>query len=157
MTRRGVIGFEVTGFKDLERALAEELPKATARNVLRRAANKSMERIRTGMAERAPKNTRELADGMKTQNAKADRIPGTKRYAKQNGVSVNTGPTTGPDEGGNPAWQEFGTVNMPAHPYSRPPADAEGEKVIAEVKGELTKQIDAAKRRIARKAARQRR
>lgn len=155
MTRRSAIGFSISGFRELERALAEELPKATAKSVLRRTAVKSMERVRTGMEDRAPKDKRKLAGGMKTQNAKAERIPGTKRYKKQNGVSVNTGPTTGPAEGGNPAWQEFGTEKMPAHPYARPTADAEGENVIQEVKGELTRQIEAAKKRIARKAARQ--
>lgn len=155
MTRRSAIRVRITGFRELERALAEELPKATAKAVLRRTAVKSMERIRTGMAERAPKDTGYLADHMKTQNAKAERIPGSKRYKKQNGVSVNTGPI-GVPEGGNPAWQEFGTEKMAATPYARPTADAEGENVIADVKDELTRQIEAAKKRIARKAARNR-
>lgn len=155
MSRRSAIRVRLTGFRELDRGLAEELPKATAKSVLRRTAVKSMERVRTGMEDRAPKDKRKLAGGMKTKNAKPERIPGTKRYKKQNGVSVNTGPTTGPQEGGNPAWQENGTVNMPAHPFARPTADAEGMNVINDVRAELTKQIDAAKKRIARKAARE--
>ena len=152
---RGTIRVKITGFRELERALAEELPKATAKSVLRRTAIRSMERIRTGMAERAPRDTGDLAEHMKTKPVKAKRVPGSKRYAKQNGVSYNTGPV-GRQEGGNPAWQEFGTEKMPAHPYARPTADAEGENVIAEVRDELARQIDGAKKRIARKAARQR-
>ena len=155
MSRRSGITFSISGFRELERALAEELPKATAKSVLRRTAVNSMERVKTGMEQRAPNLKGKLAGGIKTKAAKAERVPGTKRYAKQSGVSYNTGPTTGPPEGGNPSWQENGTVNMPANPYARPTADAEGENVIADVRGELTKQITAAKSRIARKAARQ--
>lgn len=151
---RGPIRVRLTGFRELERALAEELPKATAKAVLRRTAVKSMERIRTGMEQRAPNLTGKLAGGMKTKPVKAERVPGTRRYARQNGVSYNTGPTTGSPEGGNPSWQENGTVNMAAQPYARPTADEEGENVLADVKGELTRQIDAAKQRIARRAAR---
>ncbi|WP_288413844.1 HK97-gp10 family putative phage morphogenesis protein [uncultured Novosphingobium sp.] len=147
------VKLKLSGFRELERAMAEELPKATAKAVLRRTAVNAMEPVRLGMEARAPKDKRKLAGGMKTRNAKAERIPGTKRYAKQSGVSVNTGPTTGPVEGGNPAWQEFGTVDMPAHPYARPTADAEGMNVIAQVREELTAQIDKAKARIAKKAA----
>lgn len=149
-----MVKVKITGFRELERALAEEMPKATAKAVLRRTAINSMERIRIGMEQRAPKLKGKLAGGMKTKPAKAQRIPGTKRYARQNGVSYNTGPT-GKEEGGNASWQENGTVNMPAQPFARPTADAEGQNVIAEVKDELTKQIDAAKKRIARRAARQ--
>lgn len=145
-----------SGFRELERVLAEELPKATAKAVLRRTAIKSMERVRTGMEQRAPNLTGKLEGGMKTKPVKAERVPGTRRYARQNGVSYNTGPTTGPPEGGNPSWQENGTANMPAHPYARPTADAEGMNVLADVKDELTRQIEAAKQRIARRAARDR-
>jgi len=142
----------ITGFDELNRALAEDLPKATSKAVLRRTAIKVMERIRVGMAERAPKDSGELAGSMRTQPVKAKRISRT-RYAASSGVSVNTGPT-GREEGGNAAWQEFGTVDEPAQPYARPTADAEGMNVLNDAKGELTAQIDAAKARIARKAAR---
>jgi len=151
---RGPIRVRLTGFRELERALAEELPKATAKSVLRRTAVNSMERIRTGMADRAPKDDGTLAASMKTKPVKAKRDSRT-RYARQNGVSVNTGPV-GREEGGNAAWQEFGTEKMPAHPFARPTADAEGMNVINDVRAELTKQVEAAKKRIARKAARDR-
>ncbi|WP_394658426.1 hypothetical protein [uncultured Novosphingobium sp.] len=144
---------DLSGFRELERALAEDLPKATAKAALRRTAVNSMNRIENGMKNHAPRDRGDLIASIKTKPAKPQRIPGTKRYARSGGVSVNTGPSGRP-EGGNPAWQENGTVDMPAHPYARPTADAEGENVITEVKGELTKQIDAAKARIAKKAAR---
>lgn len=142
---------ELSGFAELHRALAEELPKATAKAVLRRTAIKSMERVRIGMADRAPKDEGDLAGSMATQVVKAQRISRT-RYAASSGVSVITGPT-GREEGGNAAWQENGTIDQPAQPYARPTADAEGMNVIADVKVELAAQINAAKGRIARKAA----
>lgn len=147
-----MIKVKITGFRELEKALAEEMPKATARGVLRRTAANAMERIRTGMAQRAPKDSGDLADSMATKPVKAKRTSRT-RYAKQGGVSYNTGPT-GREEGGNAAWQEFGTVDRPAQPFARPTADAEGTAVIDEVAAELTKQVEAAKARIAKKLAR---
>jgi len=149
------IRFKLTGFRELERALAEELPKATARAVLVRTAKKVMEPVREGMVRKAPKNTEELAKGMRTQVVKAKRQSRT-RFERSSGVSVNTGPTTGSQEGGNPAWQEFGTEKMPAHPYARPTADEEGPRVIEAVREELTTQIEKAKARIAKRAARNR-
>lgn len=146
-----MIKVETHGFRELERALLEELPKATAKAVLRRTAIKSMERIRLGMEERAPKDQGKLAGGMKTKPAKRERVSRT-RYAAATGVSYITGPTGHP-EGGNAAWQEFGTVKQAAQPFARPTADAEGLNVINDVKVELAKQINAAKVRIAKKAA----
>ena len=149
------IKLKVTGFRELERALAEELPKATARAVLLRTAKKVMEPVREGMAQRAPELTGTLSGGMKTQVVKAKR-QSRNRFERSSGVSVNTGPTTAGQEGGNPAWQEFGTEKMPANPYARPTADAEGPGVIEAVREELTTQIDKAKARIAKRAARNR-
>lgn len=146
-----MIKFKAEGFRELERALAEELPKATARAVLLRTAKASMERVRTGMEQRAPRDSGNLAGSMKTQPVKAKRSSRT-RFARSSGVSINTGPT-GRQEGGNAAWQEFGTVNEPAQPYARPTADAEGMNVLNDVRAELTKQIDGAKARIAKRAA----
>lgn len=149
------IKLKVTGFRELERALAEELPKATARAAMLRTAKKVMEPVREGMERRAPELTGTLSEGMKTQVVKAKR-QSRARFERSSGVSVNTGPTTARQEGGNPAWQEFGTEKMPAHPYARPTADAEGPGVIEAVREELTSQIDKAKARIAKRAARNR-
>lgn len=143
---------KVSGFKELEKALAEELPKATAKNVLRRTAINSMQRIEDKAKGLAPVERGKLRDGITTKTAKAARVSRT-RFARSSGVEVLTGPTGRP-EGGNPSWQEYGTVKMPAHPYMRPAADAEGLNVIEQVRDELAAQIEKAKARIARKAAR---
>lgn len=143
------------GFAELERALAEDLPKATARNVLRRAGVATMqERIEGPARARAPRKRGDLADGIVTKPVRAKRQRGG-RYERSSGVEIETGPTGNP-EGGNASWQENGTVNMAANPYMRPTVDAEGERVIDDVRKVLAEQINKAKARIAKRLARKR-
>lgn len=143
---------KLTGFRELERALAEELPKATARNVLRRTAIGAMDRLKSRAQQLAPVGDGTLRDSITTKQAKAKRSKGSVKFDRSSGVEVLTGPT-GREEGGYAAFQEFGTVNMPANPYMRPAADAEGQAVVEQVRDELAAQIEKAKERIARKAA----
>lgn len=153
------VKLKLSGFRELERALAEELPKATAKNVLKRTALAAMKPIEDGAKARAPVHTEghsgsvHLKDYIETQPVKATRISRT-RYAKSSGVSVNTGPAA-PDRYNRriAGWQEFGTVNAPAQPYMRPTASAEAQTVINNVRQDLTDRISAAKARIAKKAA----
>lgn len=145
---------KLSGFRELEQALAEELPKATAKNVLRRSAIAAMQRIEGRAEQLAPRRKGKLVASVTTKPAKAKRVSRT-RFARSSGVEVWTGPIGKNEAGsGNPAWQEFGTVKMPPHPYMRPAADAEGGNVIAEIRQALTEQIAKAKARIAKKAAR---
>lgn len=152
MTRKT---FRMEGFKELERALAEDLPRATARNVLRRTANKSMERVRTKMGQLAPKDDGDLAGSMKTQNVTAKRARGSVRFERSTGVQVMTGPAPeGKLNRSNAGWQEEGTVDMAPNAYARPAADSEGEAVVREVRDTLADEVNKAKARIARKLAR---
>jgi hypothetical protein len=151
----------LSGFKELERALAEELPKATARNVLNRTAIEAMEPVRLKMAELAPYdpldrdgNGEHLRDTMRTQvaTAKLARKLGTERSA---GVVVITGPApAGKRARANAGWQELGTVKMGPNAYARPAADSEGDKVIQSLERILGAQLAAALERIKRSAAR---
>lgn len=146
---------QTTGFRELERALVQDLPKATAKNVLRRAGINGMKRIEDRAKELAPKDDGELAASIATKPVKAQRASRT-RYKSQSGITLATGPTSrrADSPGGNAAWQELGTVNMPANAYMRPAADSEAPGVIDIVRDELTREIDKAKSRIAKKAAR---
>lgn len=146
--------FKLTGFKELERALVEELPKATAKSVLRRTGINAMKRIENRAKELAPRDDGALIASITTKPVKAKRTSRT-RYESQSGITIATGPTSrrADDPGGNPAWQEFGTVNMPANPYMRPAADSEIPAVLNDVRDELALQIEKARKRIARKAA----
>lgn len=152
---------KLKNFEELERALAEDLPRATAKNTLRKSMIAAMKRIEDGMAEKAPfdPNDRDgdgnhLRDTMKTQAVKAKRQQGG-RYARSTGIAVRTGPApVGKRARANAGWQEEGTVKMAPNAYARPTADAEGPKVVEEVIEVLRENIDKAKARIAKKAAR---
>ena len=154
--------FKIEGFRELDRALANDLPKATARNVLNRTAEKSMERIKIRMGELAPYDPEDrdgdgkhLNQTMRTQRVTAKRSRGQARFDRSTGVAVMTGPAPeGRRARANAGWQEDGTVEMTPNPYARPAADSEGEAVIREVKSVLTQEIDKAKARIAKKLAR---
>jgi hypothetical protein len=152
---------KLEGFKELERALAEELPKATARNAMTRAATEAMEPMRERMAQLAPydpddrdEDGQHLRDTMRTQTAKA-RQARAFGVDRQSGVVVMTGPApVGRRARANAGWQEYGTVKMGAKSYARVAADTEADAVIDGLGDALAKQIDKAKARIARKAAR---
>jgi hypothetical protein len=152
---------KVEGFRELERALAEDLPRATAKNALTRTAVNSMERVRLKMAQLAPYDPndrdgdgRHLNESMKTQPVKAKRQRGSVKFARSTGVEVMTGPApAGKIARANAGWQEDGTVKMPPNAYARPAADSEARAVVMQVRDELAAQIDKAKARIARKLA----
>lgn len=145
--------FKTKGFAELERALAEDLPRATAKNVLTRTGKNAMKRIERKMSELAPKAEGTLSESMKTEKVKARRMRGG-RYARSTGVEIQTGPAPAkPIDRANASWQEDGTVNMPPNPYARPAADIEGRNVVKEVRDTLAEEINKAKARIAKKAA----
>lgn len=154
------MSIKLTGFREFEKALKEELPRATARNVLWRVATNAMKRVEEGMAQKAPydPNDRDgdgnhLRDTMKTERVKATRQQGSVKFDSRNGVEVRTGPAPkGKRARANAGWQEYGTVKQPAQSYARPTADAEQNNVIDDVRDELAIQIGKAKTRIAKRA-----
>lgn len=145
--------YKLTGFAELEKALVEELPKATAKNVLKRAGIAAMKPVEERARQLAPVDDGQLRDSITTKQARAKRQRGSVKFDASSGVEIVTGPT-GRQEGGNAAFQEFGTVNMPANPFMRPAIDSSAQEVIADVRKELEAQIEKARKRIARKAAR---
>jgi HK97 gp10 family phage protein len=155
-----MIKLKVTGFRELERALAEELPKATAVATMRRAALKSMEPLEIQARVRAPKESGYLARSITSQVQKAKFVSRNRR-ARTSGVSIYTGPSLfavamhqiTKVEGGYAAWQEFGTANMPANPYMRPAYDAAKETVVEILRDTLATEIAKSKKRIAQRAA----
>lgn len=146
---------KIEGFAELESALVNELPKATARNVLRRAALNAMQPIEERAKQLAPVDDGQLRDSITTKVVRAKRQRGSVKFAASQGVEVHTGPLgrKGRPFGGNAAWQEFGTVKQAAQPYMRPAADFETDAVIDIVREELAAQIEKARSRIARKLA----
>jgi HK97 gp10 family phage protein len=148
------VSVKTHGFDELERALVSDFPKATAKNILRRAAINALKPIEARAKQLAPKDDGTLAESITTKPVKARRAS-RDRYESASGVTIATGPTSrrADDPGGNAAWQEEGTVNMPANPFMRPAWDAGHDQVLDTVRTELALQIDKARARIARKLA----
>ncbi len=150
------IQFQLSGFKELEDALKNELPKATARNAMRRAALTAMAPVVEAAQNLAPKKSGALAMSIGVQVLKAQRVKGSSRFQSQGGsITVQAGPMGVKRSMNyyNAFWQEYGTVKMPANPFMRPAADAATGNVLDILRSELLVQIDKAKSRIARRAA----
>lgn len=140
--------FKLEGAKELARAL-EELPKATARNVLKRVLTKAGKPVEAAMIAGAPRDTGFTAGSI---GVSARLNPAQRREAKKEGkffAEVYVGST----RGSAAVFQEFGTVDQPAHPYMRPAWDANKEGVLRVVETELGGEISKAAARLARKAA----
>ena len=146
-----------SGFEGLEDALIE-LEKFsgrtnTGKNAVRRGMRNAMKRIENKAKALAPVEDGDLRDSIKTKNAKAQRVKGSARYQRQDGISILTGPST--LKGGSYGYfQEFGTVHAPPQPFMRPAADSEGPEVIKIVADELRDAIDKSLARARKKAAR---
>ncbi|MBX7496764.1 HK97 gp10 family phage protein [Qipengyuania sp. 6B39] len=143
---------ELQGFGGVEEALVEleQLSGRTTlgKNAVMRGLRKSMKRIEDAAKAKVPVDEGDLRDSITTKKARARRIPGSRKFERQTGIDMLTGPT-GRQQGGVGAFQEFGTVNMPANPFMRPAADSEGQAVVDEV-------IDVIRDEVAKTAARAR-
>lgn len=137
------------GFRELANGL-EELPKATARNTLRRALTKAAEPLEDNMAGGAPKLTGTLTRSIIT-GPSSKLTSRQKRDAKREGkffAEIHVGSA-------DPAavTQEFGTFRHPAQPFGRPAWAETQDKVLGRIKTELKTEIEKAAARIARKTA----
>jgi HK97 gp10 family phage protein len=135
------------GLRELRAALAE-LPKATGKNVLRRALMNAGEPIEQAAAAAAPvlrgHLQRSVTTGQKlTRRQKA-------KHRKESEVEVFVG------AGGlaQAIQQEFGNVNHAAQPFLRPAWDANKVAVAKAIAGELAQEIEKTRARLAHKAAR---
>lgn len=138
---------KVEGFRELAKAL-EELPKATARNTLRRVLKKAAEPVRNDAQQKAPV----LTGGLKASiNVGTQLTRRQKADAKKEGTyfsEVHVGTASGH---GIP--QEFGTFKDTAHPFMRPSWDANQGKALKIIGDELGKEIEKSAIRRARKLA----
>lgn len=138
---------KVEGLRELEAALAE-LPKATARNTLRRVLKRAAEPVQEEAQANAPVATGRL---------KVSIVVGTKltrrqqRDAKKEGKFFSEIHVGTSNEAAVP--QEFGTVNMSAHPFMRPAWEGNKAKTLDIISGELGAEIEKSAARLARKAA----
>lgn len=153
----------VEGLRDLQRALSE-LPKATSRNVQRRAMIKALTPMERQAESLAPALTGELRRGIevgtklsKRQQSEHRASIGMKGFRTTEGFRYD--PQTaifmfmGPRGSAKAIVQEFGSVYLSPHPYMRPAWDSGAGPAVETIKDELWSEIDKAAARLARKAA----
>lgn len=152
------VTMKVEGLKELDAALGE-LPKATARNTLRRVLLKAGAPMAAHAKSVAPDDpgtggndlrssiavSTKLSKRQKGQHWKSQKDAGEKNFAE---VFVGAGPVP------HAHMQEFGTSNHGPQAFMRPAFDANRNKAVDIIKSELGAEIDKAAKRLARKAAR---
>jgi HK97 gp10 family phage protein len=138
---------DLEGLAELEEALAE-LPKATGKNVLKRA----LIHAGTPIAETASLAARKLTGMLQRSYGVSDKLSRRQRslYSRESTVEVFAGPGALVQA----ITEEFGTSHSAAHPTMRPAFDAHKREALASVGKELGEEIEKARARIARKAER---
>jgi HK97 gp10 family phage protein len=138
---------KVAGLRELDEALGE-LPKSTAKNVLKRTLTKAGTPIEQAAEREAPVRTGRLKRGVMT---------GTKLTKRQRRQAERAGFVevfVGVEALAQATMQEFGTHNQPPQPYIRPAWDAHQTAALNIIASDLGNEIERAAQRLARKAAR---
>lgn len=141
-------GLAIEGLPELIKAL-DALPKATARNTLKRVLTKAAKPILDAMEAKAPRDTGWTAGSIAISGSLN---PANRRDQKKEGkmfAEVYVGST----RGSAAILQEYGTVNQPAHPYMRPSWDGTQNEALAIIEAELKTEIEKSAARYARKLA----
>lgn len=139
--------FKIEGLAELDAAL-EELPKATARNVLARVLKEQGKPIRDDGERNAPR----LKGGLKQSYTVSTKLSRRQKNLnkKESMVEVYIGP--GPAPKG--VQTEFGNAHQAAQPHLRPAFDANVMGVLKKIKDNLADEIEKARKRLAKKAER---
>lgn len=146
------------GFREMEAALAE-FSKASARNILRRAAIAALEPMAEEMVRLAPERDTgggQLKEAIAVGTKLGKRQKRASRRAGNNDfVEVYAGVS---DVGGahlpSGVQQEFGNENHDPQPFARPALDHEAQPTLERLKVALQEEIEKATARAQRKALR---
>lgn len=136
------------GWSELDRALGE-LPKATARNTLRRVLRKAAAPVEAEMESRAPKRSGALGRSIQTGTQLTPRQARDARREGKAFAEVHVGSA-------DPAavTQEFGTFRHPAQAFGVPAWEATKDEALEIIGRELGGEIERAAARYAKKLAR---
>jgi HK97 gp10 family phage protein len=141
------MAIHVEGLKELDEAL-KELPKATARNVIKRAFVQAIAPMEEQARAQAPRRTGQLAGSIAFGTRLSRRQKGL--HKKESDVEFFAGAAALP----HAHLQEFGTAHHVAQPFMRPAWDANKMPALNSVARFLRDEIEKARARLARKAAR---
>ncbi|WP_426043698.1 hypothetical protein [Caulobacter sp. DWR3-1-2] len=145
---------EAEGFRDLDNALGE-LPKATAKNAMRRAAVEALKPMAQDYATRL-----ESVGAVLSGTLRDSAMAGTKLSRRQAALNRNAEGKSyveaymGPGALAQATQDEFGNAHQAPRPTLRQTWDAGWRDLLERVRVALAAQIEKAVTRIARKAAR---
>jgi len=143
------VTFKIEGLKELAEGLREELPKATATNVQKRALMRAAEPIEGDAKQNAPVGATGLLQRKIDIGSKLS--PRQKSLNKRESkVEVYVGPPSMP----RAIVAEFGSVKQVPQPFMRPAWDANKRTAFDTIKEILAEEIEKARQRILRKTAR---
>lgn len=145
MTR---MSLKVDGLRELDRALSE-LPKATQGNVLKRTLLRGAEPVEAAAKSKVKKFTGALERDIETSTKLTRRQAAAARRAGKSQAEVHIGVV---DPAG--VQTEFGNARQAADPWFRPAWDESQGEALNEIAGGLGEEIEKARGRLARKAAR---
>lgn len=153
---------KVEGLKEVRAALME-LPKATAKNVMRRVLKKRAAPIVEAARRRVPVDQGDLRESIVASTRLTRRQRGKHKKDGPNDVEIFIGPDSRPQA----HWVEFGTEGRKQRktgkdvgrvimePYMRPAWDAERMGVLDGIREDMWEEIEKAVSRRARKAAKE--
>ena len=141
------VTIKIEGLQELDRALGQ-LPKATAKRVLRKVLTDAGEPLARTARRLAPRDEHHLYESIDV-STKLNRRQ--RRLHKEQSVPTFQEMFVGTN---NPAGvqQEFGNSRHPAQPFMRPAWDAEKNKVLDHIANSLWGEIEKSAERLARKA-----
>lgn len=156
----------VSGFDELK-AVLEELPRATQRNVLKKVTRQAMQPtfeqvrnsvpVRTGKLQASVRLDVGLDDpGYRARARAAFRAKGTARGVKKTrgGGNIVAAIKVGGAGAFHAPFVEFGTVKMVAMPFLRPAFDADAGQMVDRLRESMSVEVRKAAARRAKKLAR---
>jgi HK97 gp10 family phage protein len=139
---------KIEGLKEVQAAL-HELPKATAKNVVRRIMKERLKPVAEAAQRLVPIDQGDLRDSI---------VVSTKLTKRQRGKHKKDGPDdiemfAGPNADPAAHLQEFGSRRHPAQPFMRPAWDGARQSLIENLAADFWREIEKAVARRARKMA----
>ena len=136
----------IEGLRQVDQAL-KELPRATSKNVVRRVLRNRAEPMAFLASNLAPIDDADLANSMEISTRLAPRQRRGKSHPDRVEVFVGSSSSLA-------HLQEFGTRHHAAQPFMRPAFEQLKYRVLDGIQKDLMNEIEKAKARQARKAAR---
>jgi len=143
---------KLTGFRELDRILSEEMPQATAKRILRKIAKDALEPMADRAAAMAPEDEGLLAFSVSVGEQRTRRVK--KERERRSSIDMAMGPAGGTGALQYASFVEFGTNDTRPQPYMRPAWDGGKMAALEYVKDNLGTAVRQAAARHAKKAAR---